>query len=115
MPQPYSVITFNHLSLAQLNLKRLYLIKPCSRSLNRLSTRSRTEIRKARCLSEILNEVQPPPLPAPASPASAASEDQGYRNRYNLIDRPSPNVSTTPLQQWGFWQCLPFSWTTLMP
>jgi hypothetical protein len=24
-----------------------------------------------------------------------------------------PNVSTTPLQQWGFWQCLPFSWITL--
>ena len=23
------------------------------------------------------------------------------------------NVSTTPLWQWGFWQCLPFSWTTL--
>ena len=25
----------------------------------------------------------------------------------------SPNVSTTPLGQWGFRQCLPFSWTTL--
>ena len=25
----------------------------------------------------------------------------------------SPNVSTTPLRQWGFRQCLPFSWTTL--
>ena len=24
-----------------------------------------------------------------------------------------PNVSTTPLRQWDFWQCLPFSWTTL--
>ena len=24
-----------------------------------------------------------------------------------------PNVSATPLRQWGFWQCLPFSWTTL--
>ena len=23
------------------------------------------------------------------------------------------NVSTTPLPQWGFWQCVPFSWTTL--
>ena len=23
-----------------------------------------------------------------------------------------PNVSTTPLRQWGFRQCLPFSWTT---
>ena len=27
--------------------------------------------------------------------------------------RHSPNVSTTPLRQWGFRQCLPFSWTTL--
>ena len=25
----------------------------------------------------------------------------------------SPNISTTPLRQWGFRQCLPFSWTTL--
>ena len=25
----------------------------------------------------------------------------------------SPNVSTTPLRQWVFQQCLPFSWTTL--
>ena len=25
----------------------------------------------------------------------------------------SSNVSTTPLRQWGFRQCLPFSWTTL--
>ena len=24
-----------------------------------------------------------------------------------------PNVSTTPLWQWGFRQCLPFSWTSL--
>ena len=24
------------------------------------------------------------------------------------------NVSTTPLWQWGFGQCLPFSWTTLL-
>ena len=23
------------------------------------------------------------------------------------------NVSTTPLRQWGFWHCLPFSWTIL--
>ena len=23
------------------------------------------------------------------------------------------NVSTTPLRQWGFRQCLPFNWTTL--
>ena len=26
---------------------------------------------------------------------------------------PSPNVSTTPLRQWRFRQCLPFSWTIL--
>jgi hypothetical protein len=36
---------------------------------------------------------------------------------YNIwtsqIGSQCPNVSTTPLQQWGFWQCLPFSWTTL--
>ena len=25
-----------------------------------------------------------------------------------------PNVSTTPLLQWGFRKCLPFSWTTLI-
>jgi hypothetical protein len=24
-----------------------------------------------------------------------------------------PNISTTPLRQWVFWQCLPFSWKTL--
>ena len=24
-----------------------------------------------------------------------------------------PNISTTALRQWGFWQCLLFSWTTL--
>ena len=29
------------------------------------------------------------------------------------IKRPCPNVSTTQLRQWGFRQCLPFSWTTL--
>ena len=27
--------------------------------------------------------------------------------------KPGPNISTTPLWQWGFRQCLPFSWTTL--
>jgi hypothetical protein len=27
--------------------------------------------------------------------------------------RQHPNVSTTPLGQWGFRQCLPFSWTTV--
>ena len=26
---------------------------------------------------------------------------------------PSPTVSTTPLQQLCFWQCIPFRWTTL--
>jgi hypothetical protein len=30
-----------------------------------------------------------------------------------LYGTPSRNVSTTPLRQWGFLQCLPFSWTTL--
>ena len=25
----------------------------------------------------------------------------------------SANVYAPPLGQWGFWQCLPFSWTTL--
>ena len=38
----------------------------------------------------------------------------GPMNLYLLeVDILGPNVSTTPLQQWGFWQCLPFSWTTL--
>ena len=27
--------------------------------------------------------------------------------------KPCPNVSITPLRQWDFRQCLPFSWTTL--
>ena len=27
--------------------------------------------------------------------------------------RLQPNLSATPLRQWGFQQCLPFSWTTL--
>jgi hypothetical protein len=30
-----------------------------------------------------------------------------------LLRLPCPNVSTTPLRQWSFRQCLPFSWTTL--
>ena len=30
-----------------------------------------------------------------------------------MYKRYCPNVSTTPLQKWGFWQCLPFSWATL--
>ena len=33
----------------------------------------------------------------------------------NLIFCQCLNVSTTPLCQWGFRQCLPFSWTTLKP
>ena len=28
-------------------------------------------------------------------------------------DKSGPNISTTPLRQWGFRQCLSFSWTTL--
>ena len=28
-------------------------------------------------------------------------------------NKPCQNVSTTPLRQWGFQQCLPFSWITL--
>ena len=31
----------------------------------------------------------------------------------NQVDTQNPNISTTPLRQWGFRQCLPFSWTTL--
>ena len=31
----------------------------------------------------------------------------------DLVRRQCPNVSTTPLRQWGIRQCLPFSWTTL--
>ena len=27
--------------------------------------------------------------------------------------RQCPNISSTPLRQWDFWQCLTFSWTTL--
>ena len=38
----------------------------------------------------------------------------GYKTaRGKSIWRKCPNVSTTPLRQWGFWQFLPFSWTTL--
>ena len=32
---------------------------------------------------------------------------------YAFIGCPCLNVSTTPLRQWGFQQCLPFSWKTL--
>ena len=42
----------------------------------------------------------------------------GYdRTAMAMIGQPaatlSPNISTTPVWQWGFRQCLPFSWTTL--
>ena len=30
-----------------------------------------------------------------------------------FLDHPSPNTPTTLLRQWGFHQCLPFSWTKL--
>ena len=33
-------------------------------------------------------------------------------NIFVLSKEQCPNVSTTPLQQWCFQQCLPFSWTT---
>ena len=36
-----------------------------------------------------------------------------YRKTSNQKSGVSPNVSTTPLCQWGFGQCLPFSWTQL--
>ena len=31
----------------------------------------------------------------------------------SIFTRKCPNVSTSPLRQWGFRQCLPFSWTAL--
>ena len=39
-----------------------------------------------------------------------------FENQYvhiHILRYHSSNVSTTPLWQWGFRQCLPFSWTTL--
>ena len=40
-----------------------------------------------------------------------------FMHRYMMMEADfgswSSNVSTTPLRQWGFRQCLPFSWTTL--
>ena len=33
--------------------------------------------------------------------------------RKTSFRREGPNLSTTPLRQWGFRQCLPFNWTTL--
>ena len=35
---------------------------------------------------------------------------KGCQGQYRVA---GPNVSTTPLRQWGFRQCLPFSWITL--
>ena len=37
-------------------------------------------------------------------------EEWSLREAYRKL---SPNISTTPLRQWGFQQCLPFSWITL--
>ena len=42
----------------------------------------------------------------------AFSEYMNFENDYRGSWH-SPNVSTTPLRQWGFRQCLPFSWTAL--
>jgi hypothetical protein len=41
---------------------------------------------------------------------SFLKDEQTYGKK---IARNGPNVSTTPLRQWGFRQCLPLSWTTL--
>ena len=38
---------------------------------------------------------------------------RAYLNSNHFKDLPCPNISTTPLRQWGFRQCLPISWTTL--
>jgi hypothetical protein len=39
----------------------------------------------------------------------------GKKGKISGISSPTlgPNASKTPLRQWGFRQCLPFSWTTL--
>ena len=42
----------------------------------------------------------------------AKSESMFCLMIFELFDRQRPNVSTTPLWQWGFRQCLYFSWTT---
>ena len=34
-------------------------------------------------------------------------------NTYAAMTTYCPNICTTSLRQWGFRQCLPFSWTTL--
>ena len=36
-----------------------------------------------------------------------------FRQNIIKVQSQSLNVSTTPLRQWGFRQCLPFSWTPL--
>ena len=41
---------------------------------------------------------------------SPSSQSQRMHCCHGMIH---PNASTTPLQEWGFRQCLPFSWTTL--
>ena len=42
------------------------------------------------------------------------SHSQIFRYGRSIFSRClCPNVSTTPLRQWGFQQCSPFSWTTL--
>ena len=43
----------------------------------------------------------------------SGSEDPQFTRSVCLLVGTRPNVSTTPLRQWGFRQCLPFSWTTL--
>ena len=39
--------------------------------------------------------------------------NKNWLDRQNMGFLRNTNVSTTPLRQWGFRQCLPFSWTTL--
>ena len=46
-------------------------------------------------------------------PSISIHSKPGTTPRKNHGTRLCPNVSTTPLQQWGFRQCLPFSWTIL--
>ena len=41
------------------------------------------------------------------------SKEMGGKTKKPWMTHHCPNVSTTPLRQWGFRQCLPFSWTTL--
>ena len=41
------------------------------------------------------------------------SSNVGDQNTFWLVASNGPNISSTPLKQWGFRQCLPFSWTTI--